>query len=178
MDCVVVYESMFGNTRALAEAIAEGVGEAVVVAVHEAESEPQPADLLIVGGPTHVHGMATVRTRRMAAQSAAEHGHPLEPGAADGPNLRGWLDELPKVQSRFAAAFDTRLDHSPLMTGMAARAIARRLRRRGYALTATESFLVSEAEGPLRKGELERARAWGAEVASRVSEELASDVRR
>jgi nucleoside-diphosphate-sugar epimerase len=54
-----------------------------------------------------------------------------------------------------------------MLTGMAARGVARRLRRRGYDVVATESFLVEDAEGPLEDGELERARAWGEELARR-----------
>lgn len=38
MNAVVVYESVYGNTRAVAEAVAEGLGGATVVAVHEAAS--------------------------------------------------------------------------------------------------------------------------------------------
>jgi hypothetical protein len=57
------------------------------------------------------------------------------------------------------------LDKSPAVTGAAARGIARRLRRRGYQVVGDESFLVEDAEGPLADGELERARAWGAELA-------------
>jgi hypothetical protein len=50
------------------------------------------------------------------------------------------------------------------MTGTAARGIARRLRRHGYTIRDTESFLVRDAEGPLEDGELERARAWGEQL--------------
>lgn len=64
-----------------------------------------------------------------------------------------------------AAAFDTRLDRSPWFTGVASRGIAKRLRRRGYEVIGTESFLVEDSEGPLADGGVERALAWGAEVA-------------
>ena len=64
-----------------------------------------------------------------------------------------------------AAAFDTRLDKSPWISGAAGRVIARRLRRLGTDVIATESFLVEDTEEPLKAGELERARAWGAELA-------------
>jgi hypothetical protein len=66
-----------------------------------------------------------------------------------------------------AAAFDTRADKSPWLTGAASRGIAKRLRRRGYEVLSTESFLVEDSEGPLVEGELERARAWGADLPSR-----------
>ena len=49
------------------------------------------------------------------------------------------------------------------MAGGAARSVARELRKHGYQLAAkAEGFIVTGAEGPLRDGELERARNWGA----------------
>jgi hypothetical protein len=89
----------------------------------------------------------------------------MEPGATDGPGLRGWLGELPKADGARAATFDTRLDRSAALTGSASRGIARRLRRHGYEIVARESFLVEDSEGPLEDGELDRARAWGAQLA-------------
>jgi hypothetical protein len=83
----------------------------------------------------------------------------------DEPGLRTWLRDLSPAAAHHAAAFDTRLDRSPWLTGVAARGIARRLRRLGMEVIATESFLVEDAEGPLEEGELERARAWGIELA-------------
>ena len=55
---VVVYESMYGNTHLVANAIAEGSGaattaEIVVVPVAEAHQHLDRADVIIVGGPTH-----------------------------------------------------------------------------------------------------------------------------
>ena len=57
------------------------------------------------------------------------------------------------------------------MTGVAARGIARRLRRHGYEIVGVESFLVADPEGPLEEGELERARAWGVRLASAFAPE-------
>ncbi len=166
MDAIVVYESVYGNTRAIAEAIAVGLGATAVVPVHQAAVREGTVDLLVVGGPTHVHGLATKRSRHVAAETAQEDGSThVEPGATEEPGLRTWLRDLPAGAAHRAASFDTRLDKSPWMTGVAARGIARRLRRRGIEVIATESFLVEDAEGPLEPGELERARAWGVELA-------------
>jgi hypothetical protein len=122
-------------------------------------------DLLVVGGPTHVHGLASTTSRRGAVQAAREDGTThLEPGADAEPGLRTWLRDLPPGSARHAAAFDTRVDRSPWLTGTAARGIARRLHRHGVDVVGTESFLVTDSEGPLEEGELERARAWGAEL--------------
>lgn len=164
MNAIVVYESVYGNTRAIAEAIAAGLG-CETLAVQEAAARAGEADLLIVGGPTHMHGLATTRSRQAAVAAAKEDGHSsVEPHAADELGLRGWLRDLPHTEGRYAAAFDTRLDKSPWLTGVAARGIARRLSRRGYELLGSESFLVEESEGPLEEGELDRARAWGAKL--------------
>lgn len=173
MGAVVAYESMYGNTRQIAEAIAEGLkplSELEVVSVNAGDaSTADEADVLIVGGPTHMHGLATSMSRNAAADAANEEEHvELEPGAVDGPGLRQWLGQR-QGDGKRAAAFDTRLDKSPIITGMAARGIAKRLRRRGYELiTDPESFLVEDSEGPLADGELERAKAWGASLAEKL----------
>jgi flavodoxin len=168
MDALVVYESVYGNTRAIAEAIAEGLGGARTTAVHAADgAEVAQAELLVVGGPTHMHSLATQMSRKVALQAALEDGreHHAEPNAAAEPGLRVWLRDLPERRGARAAAFDTRLDRSTAMTGSACRGIARRLRHRGYEIAGFGSFLVADNEGPLEDGELDRARDWGRELA-------------
>ncbi len=174
MKAVVAYESIYGNTRQIAEAVASGLeplGEVRVVSVNRGDAgAADGADVLIVGGPTHMHGLATSMSRKQAVQAAEEEEDvSVEPGAADGPGLRKWLSER-SGDGRPAAAFDTRLDRSPVLTGAAARGVAKRLRRRGYELIADpESFFVEDSEGPLAEGELDRARAWGASLVELVS---------
>ncbi len=173
VNALVVYESVYGNTRAIAEAVAEGLGGATVIPVHEAVGRAADAQLLVVGGPTHMHGLATARSRQMAAAAAHEDGGAtVEPSAEEEPGLRKWLSELPDRRGGLAAAFDTRLDKSQWLTGVAARGIAKRLRHHGYEVLSSESFLVADSEGPLEEGELDRARAWGAQLAA--SPELAA----
>jgi hypothetical protein len=172
VKAIVTYESVYGNTRQVAEGIAQGLGrsaEVKVVGLHELDdAEAAAADLLVVGGPTHMHGLSTSASRKMAVQAAEEEDVEVEPGAAEGPGLRGWLKGI-SGDGKAAAAFDTRLDRSPTVTGVAARGIARRLRRRGFELLGDhESFLVEDSEGPLVDGELERARAWGAALGERL----------
>ena len=176
MKITIVYESMFGNTHEVAQAISDGVrtaqpdAEVECVAVGDAPPELiRSTDLLIVGGPTHMLGMTSGLSRKMGvsseekAQAKGEPAHELEEGE-EGPGVREWFDGLGKVEDgRRAAAFDTRLG-SP-MAGGAARGIARRLRKHGYQLVSSpEGFVVEDADGPLRAGELERAQQWGAQL--------------
>ena len=176
MDVVIVYESLFGNTHAIAEAIGEGVRHADQharvrrVRVGEAEAgDVTDVDLLVVGGPTHALRMTSERTRRMGLEGeekkAEAKGMHLdtEPGA-EGPGLRDWFDALARVgRGNRAAAFDTRLGSH--LAGGASHGIARRLRHHGYELVAPpQGFVVEGTEGPLSKGERARAQAWGASL--------------
>ena len=173
MDVVIMYESLFGNTHAIAEAIAEGVRHANqharVRLVRAAEAQPEDVvavDLLIVGGPTHALRMTSDRTRQMGLageeKKAEAHGLHLdaEPGA-EGPGLREWFSTLPRVgPGHRAAAFDTRLGSH--LAGGAAHGIARKLRHHGYEMVAPpQGFVVEGTEGPLTKGERARAQSWG-----------------
>jgi Flavodoxin domain len=170
---VVAYESMYGNTREVAEAIAQGLkalGDIQVVSVHDGGEGAEDADVLVVGGPTHMHGMTTSMSRKAAAQAAEEDEDvELEPHAADGPGLREWLSGR-EGNGKRGAAFDTRIEKSAIVTGAASRGIAKRLRRRGFDVVADpESFFVEDSEGPLAEGELDRAKAWGISLAERLS---------
>ena len=99
MRALVVYESMYGNTHVVASNIADGLRathEVTLVPVAEAtEDLVAEADLLVVGGPTHMHGLSSPASRRMAAQAAAKpaSGLSLDPDAC-GPGLRDWLKGL------------------------------------------------------------------------------------
>jgi flavodoxin len=159
MNTIVVHESIYGNTRAIAEAVADGLGGARVMTPAKLSAEAAQADLLVVGGPTHIHGMATDRSRLAALQKAGA-------GAPQGPVLRDWLRQLPKSPGARAAAFDTRADKADWLTGAASLRIAKRLRHHGFTVVDTASFRVTASEGPLVDGELERARQWGAGLAA------------
>ncbi len=160
MLALLVYESMFGNTEAIAEAVAEGIGGSEVVEIREVGTRPQltpDVELLVVGGPTHAFGMTRESTRRSAVEQAPDH-HVI----SEGIGLREWLHDLPASDSHpLVAAFDTRTSpgHIP---GSAAKGIAKRLRGHGYDLVLDpHTFYVTGTEGPLVEGELERAREWG-----------------
>jgi flavodoxin len=145
MRAVIVYDSVHGNTEKVARAIAEGLAETsevVVRKVAEAETDDLiSAELVIAGSPTHAWNMS---------RASLEFFQRISHGAFDG---------------KLAAAFDTRF-RGPL-TGSAAGRISRALQKRGFRLMLRpESFFVAHMQGPLREGELERARAFGSRLAA------------
>jgi flavodoxin len=171
MSIVVVYESMFGNTMKVAEAIAEALretGEVRFGSVDEIKpDEAGDATLIVVGAPTQAFGMPRAEGRDAARKAARKHDYP--PVLAGGTTLRSWLDQLPDG-SATVATFDTRFNKPAWMTGSAAKKIARRLQDKGYAVVATESFFVQTSGGPLAPGELNRASAWALTLAEAAVE--------
>jgi hypothetical protein len=171
MKTVVVYESMYGNTHLVAEAIADGIrgvtaDEVVVTPVdHVDATRLADTELLVVGGPTHVHGMTRESTRKAAVEAAGKEGSDLmlDPDA-EGPGLRDWFDRPDRLALR-AAAFDTRMEGPAAMTGRASKGIAKRLRKHGCSLVVEpQSFLVTK-QNHLVDHEQAHARDWGALLA-------------
>jgi hypothetical protein len=162
MRSVVVCESWFGNTERVARAVADELGrygEATVVSVSDEIGDLEGIDLLVVGAPTHVHGMSSSLSRKSAIEQSGVSG--LEPG----PGARGWFESLPEDLGGKAAAFDTRIEKSSMLTGSAAKGVAKRLRQHGFELVAEpESFFVLDTGGPLKEGELERAAYWAQDL--------------
>lgn len=160
MYAIVVYESHWGNTAAIAEAIAEGIGEGAR-AMPTSEATPavvDAADLVVAGGPVNALNLPTEGVRASIATNGRYRDNPPD---LSHPSLRSWLDALPR-RSAAAASFETRLKWSP---GGATGTIDRGLRKAGYRTIAkAEKFVVSGTQGPLRDGELDRARAWGADL--------------
>jgi hypothetical protein len=166
MRSVVIYESMFGSTKKVAEAVAEGLApcsQVSVVSVTEAvPADLDGVDLVVVGAPTHVHGMPRQSTRKGAREMAEKPDRQVRllPGAGLGPGVREWLESLGHVEIA-SAAFDTRLKGPSAVTGRASKRIGRLLARHGARAAARpESFLVDKT-GVLVEGELGRARSWG-----------------
>src|SRR5471032_332717 len=131
MRAVVIFESMYGNTRQVAEHIGDGLRAASVeVSVLPVGSATRDAlewaDLVVVGGPTHAHAISRPSTRKSALEQADAQGLVAEP-VAGATGLREWFEQLTHVRGVWAAAFDTRLDAPKLVTGQAARGIAVRL---------------------------------------------------
>ena len=172
MRALVVYESMFGNTQSVALAIAAGLRATMQAeAVEVADASPILAadiDLLVVGGPTHSHGLTSRKTRSNAAARAGDR------LVTRGVGIREWLDALVPLPSGLAAtAFDTRIKGPELLWGSAAKGAAKRLRALGFWVLPTASFLVDGPSGdpfdriPVR--ELERAKAWGETLAAELA---------
>jgi flavodoxin len=151
MKILVIYDSVFGNTEKIAQAIAEGLGapaDAELLHVSRVKpSQMEDSDLLVVGSPTR--------------------------GFRPTEDLAYLLERLAHkaLQGKRVAAFDTRFkadEQKSIVTrfvvktgGYAAKRIAERLQKAGAALIVPpEGFYVKDTEGPLNDGELERAAAW------------------
>jgi flavodoxin len=144
MKALVIYDSVHGNTKAIAQAIGDAIpGDVEVLHAGEVNTaEVESCDLLIVGSPTY-------------------GGRPTEA-------MRGFLNGLraASIEGTDVAAFDTRLAARWVrIFGFAAPRIARALRKKGGTPAGSpEGFIVKGTEGPLEEGEVERAAAWAAEV--------------
>lgn len=166
MTALVVYESMYGNTKAIAEAIGEGLAASREVRVAEvsalaAEGTTVGADvdLLVVGGPTHAFSMSRANTRADALKRAPEG------SVISSTGVREWLAEVTLPAGTAVAAFDTKV-LKPNLPGAAAKAIEKELRRRGgRPVVKAHSFKVEGNTG-LIDGETDAARAWGAQLAA------------
>jgi hypothetical protein len=172
MRVLIVYESMYGNTKHIAEAIAEGLGDGLgdATAVDIAEvgaaptTLPDDLELLVVGGPTHAHGMSRASSRHDAATKVAQ---PVISTAG----IREWIETLRPARPLRMAAFDTRIDGPKLLTGSAAEGAAKALKGRGLRVAAPPaSFVLDGITGDphdrIAPAELDRARAWGRELAA------------
>jgi flavodoxin len=146
MRSVVYYATRSGNTRRVAEAVAEGLrhaSEAKVLSVEEGPAGISDlVDLVVVGGPTEAHGMT---------QPIVE-----------------FLDRIALTGTPAVAAFDTRLHWPRWLSGSAADGIGERLQAAGgHLVAAPESFIVS-MKPEIEPEELARARAWGATLPGRM----------
>ncbi|WP_217615643.1 hypothetical protein [Cellulomonas sp. GbtcB1] len=173
MRAHVVYESLFGNSHAVAEAVAAGLraaapGADVSVVNVLAAPDALRTDLVVVGGPTHAFSLSRPETRRSRPDHLddpeARRRADAEPGADTGRGVREWLEALEAPEGTPAAAYDTRVDRP--VPKRASAGMAKRLRRAGCRVVLPPAgFHVAGMHGPLVDGELERATAWAGEVA-------------
>ena len=160
MTALVVYESMFGNTKRIAQAVAEGIAATLPVETVEVSDAPEEVggdiDLLVVGGPTHAHGMSSSRTRQSAAERAAG------PLVSQRIGIREWLDNAKaQVFDIHAAAFDTRINGMAIFTGSAARGYAKGLRSAGFRVDWPPRFLPRQRAHGAGRGCVARRPAPG-----------------
>jgi hypothetical protein len=178
MKAIVVYESYWGNTAAVAKAVAEGIGpDARALSTSEADAAAlSDAHLIVTGSPIIAFGLPSDKTRR-DMQARPDKKAPSPPDLSH-PSIRSWIEALPKtgrpgageggvgVPSVKVAAFETGFKMSP---GGSAAKMLKMLEALGYAPVAKKQrFLVQGSYGPVKEGELERAKAWGAELAKTV----------
>jgi flavodoxin len=165
MKAIVVYESYWGNTAAVAKAIAEGIGpDARALSTSEATAAALAgAALLVTGSPIIAFSLPSDKTRR-DMQARPDKKAPSPPDLSH-PSIRSWIEGLPKpgAPAVKVAAFETGFKLSP---GGSAAKMLKMLGCLGYAPVAKKQrFLVQGSYGPMKEGELERAKAWGAELA-------------
>jgi flavodoxin len=141
MHTLVIYESQFGNTEQIAQAITQALGKCGSVRVEPigkaSHALLQGVDLLVLGSPTQ-HLEAT-------------------------PDMLAWLDHIPPklLDGMPIAVFDTRYHMLTLFSGSAAHVIGKEVQNHGGQLIVPpESFFVIGRDGPLEPGEVERALVW------------------
>jgi flavodoxin len=165
MNAIVVYESLWGNTAEVARAVAEGLGPgARALRTDEASAaDAAGADLIVAGAPVFGFKLSSPQMR---------DGIRKNPGRGPAPDLScpplsAWLEAL-APGSGWGAAFDTQV-RGPF--GKGAPEVASLLEAAGYApLAEPEGFVVRGRHGPLKKGETERARAWGEQLSRALQE--------
>ena len=165
MKAIVVYESHWGNTAAIARAVAAGLGpDARALSTAEAVAAAlDDVDLIVAGAPLLGFSLPS---EGMLKNLPAEHS-PTPPHLSH-PSMRAWLEALPAGRGA-GAAFETRIWWSP---GSAAKTVLEELTARGYLpLDKPQRFMVQGKYGPLRDGELERAEEWGADLAALFAQE-------
>ena len=173
MKAVIVYESEFGATKLVAQAIEMGIGERMhteLLNVHDtAHFSLARTDLVVVGAPTHGRTIPTADSRLDGEihRDRAFRSHRLQPNAL-GTGVREWLDTLELDQS-WCAAFTTRAHMSILLSGSAAPAILRALRRAGGVNLAPPVGFLIEKDGALATNELRYAQDWGRQLGAAMA---------
>jgi flavodoxin len=143
MKARVVFDSTWGNTEKIAQAIALGIGSgthACRVGSSEA-NEYQTMDLLVLGSPIL--------------------------GGRPSPAMQNYLKAIPFAAAKKlnVATFDTRLvARFARIFGFAAVRMADQFKEKGYSVKGSEGFFVKTRSGPLADGELERATQWGSSL--------------
>lgn len=155
MKALVIYDSVFGNTEKIAQAIATALGSEVAVEILQASKvapeQLTESDLLVVGSPTRGFRPTDVVTgllKRIRSKA-------LKGAKVAAFDTRFKADELDSAGLRFVVKTG----------GYAAKRIAAQLKKAGGNLIVPpEGFYVEDTEGPLKAGELERAAGWAKSI--------------
>lgn len=157
MHMVVITESAFGNTRALAESLAGGARQAgASVEIWDAADAPStlPGDVevVVLAAPTHHGGLPTAASRREAARRG---------GTPPGRGVREWIASAagPRADVRVVAL--ATVTNLAGFSGSAARAAAAAWAARGFGEATAVDLLVSGTPPVVAAGEAERAEAVG-----------------
>jgi flavodoxin len=152
MKILIIYDSLFGNTEMIAHAIATGFDSKDVQLLKASATTPahlKGADLIIVGSPTH---------GGRPSQPTQQFFNILGNGVLAGKQAAAFDTGIPMDGRGFMTRFFVRL------FGYADRGIAKNLQKKGADVLDKQTFFVTEKEGPLREGELVRAKAWANEL--------------
>ncbi len=145
---LVIYDSFFGNTEKIAHAIGEALGDADVIKLADASKEHlEGVKILIIGSPTRIFRPSPATTGFLKS---------LAPNGLAGVTATAFDTRIPseKTDSKFLKTLIK-------LFGYADTKIAKGLKRAGANLAIPSAgFGVSDTEGPLVEGELERARDW------------------
>lgn len=156
MNALVIYDSVYGNTEKIAQAVAVGLGtDTKLMRIGEITSDSLTGlDVLVIGSPVH-GGKSTEKLQALFKEIR-----------------QGSLDSV-KV-----TAFDTRFQRSEQGVGLkmlmgvigfaAEKMISQLVQKGGEKVIEPEGFIVQGTEGPLKEGEIERATAWGQEIRKRA----------
>lgn len=148
MQIRIVYDSNYGNTKQLAESIAEHMRikhSVTIFPVNRGGESEFESDLVIIGSPTH--------------------------GGRPTPAIQDYIRRLAKqaVNRTRYACFDTRFYTGSVgiflkllmrLIGYAAPKMARAIDAKGGKVVDIKGFIVEGKEGPLRRGETGRAADW------------------
>lgn len=151
MKPLVIFDSFFGNTEKVAEAIGQALGARVLRLSDAKPEDLNDVDLLIIGSPTRA--------------------------ARPTPKMTEFLQNLPSdaLRDRKVAAFDTRIAAKDIkspgarfflglfisLAGYAAKPLAKSLEQKGgKPIADPDGFYVLDSKGPLKDGELNRAKKW------------------
>ncbi len=145
MKTLVIYDSNFGNTEKVSQKVAEGVSAEAKKITDVNPERLEDFEMVIVGSPTH--------------------------GGRPSQQMKSFLDKIPSnsLKGKKSACFDTSIpvEGQSLFLkmiikifGYAAKRTAAIMVKKGTQNIASESFFVLGKEGPLKEGELERAKDW------------------